>query len=175
METLVPMHPFYDISSFRQAWRRMFLLDKASPDPGRLDEATFESFCAWLDQAREMSGDDESADDSGRFRDHLAFTMPHQRIFLLENALIGLSPDVAIVGDILCIPYGAKMPYLIRALGDSRYELIGECFVAGGMVRMDGELMEFAGLTECSGSVSDGVSHERKQDFLGPTTDIFLV
>jgi hypothetical protein len=41
-------------------------------------------------------------------------------------------------GDIICVPFGGKVPFSLKPLGD-QYLLVGECYVHG---LMDGEAMD---------------------------------
>jgi hypothetical protein len=56
----------------------------------------------------------------------------HRRFFISEFGFIGLAPAKAEPGDVVCILFGAKVPYAIRKMGQF-WRFIGECFVLGVM------------------------------------------
>ena len=62
-----------------------------------------------------------------------------RRFFIDEvSHCMGVVPDIAQEGDKICVIPGCCAPFVIRPKG-KRYQLIGECYVAGAM---DGEVME---------------------------------
>jgi hypothetical protein len=59
-----------------------------------------------------------------------------RRIFTTDNnaAILGSGLDGTRVGDIVCVPYGSDVPFVLRQVGNKgEYKLIGECYVAGIM------------------------------------------
>jgi hypothetical protein len=67
------------------------------------------------------------------------------RPFLSRQDHIGLVPESAEIGDIICIIYGASVPFALRPDPDGRYRRLGEAYVHG---IMDGEFMETAPAAE---------------------------
>jgi hypothetical protein len=51
----------------------------------------------------------------------------------------GLATFDARDDDMLCIPIGGEVPWIIRPLPGGYYEFVDECYVAG---IMDGQMME---------------------------------
>ncbi|KAJ3480000.1 hypothetical protein NLG97_g8173 [Lecanicillium saksenae] len=56
-----------------------------------------------------------------------------RRPFITSTGFVGLCPSHADVGDVVCIFYGGKTPYVIRPTGIGTYSLIGEAYVHGIM------------------------------------------
>ncbi|ETS85344.1 hypothetical protein PFICI_03369 [Pestalotiopsis fici W106-1] len=50
-----------------------------------------------------------------------------------DMGLIGYVPFRAQKGDLVCILYGADVPFVLRKLADGRYSLVGECYMNGIM------------------------------------------
>jgi hypothetical protein len=61
------------------------------------------------------------------------------RPFISKGGYIGIAPQFADSGDMICIIFGAIVPYVLRRLPDKGFELVGEAYVHG---IMDGEAME---------------------------------
>jgi heterokaryon incompatibility protein (HET) len=61
------------------------------------------------------------------------------RLLLTEKrGYVGIGPGGAELGDIVCIFYGAKVPYILRKRPEGGYVYIGEAYIHEGM---DGQLM----------------------------------
>jgi hypothetical protein len=57
-----------------------------------------------------------------------------------------LIPRLAEPGDLVCIPFGSKVPFVFRRVKDEGYYLnIGECYVHGAM---NGEALTWDGIKE---------------------------
>ena len=52
------------------------------------------------------------------------------------DGIMALGPEEAQIGDRVCIIPGSEVPLLLRPLGDSQYNFVGELYVHG---LMDGE------------------------------------
>ncbi|KAL7755647.1 hypothetical protein ACKLNR_014174 [Fusarium oxysporum f. sp. zingiberi] len=50
------------------------------------------------------------------------------RVFVTESSMFGTGPVDMKVGDLLCVLFGAEVPFLLRPLGDG-YMVVGECYV----------------------------------------------
>jgi hypothetical protein len=75
------------------------------------------------------------------FRDYLASstsTMNGRKYFVSSNDFIGLVPEAAQEGDMICVFMGGKTPFLVRPVGGN-YQLLGACYVHRIMY---GEAME---------------------------------
>ncbi|EPE32061.1 hypothetical protein GLAREA_12143 [Glarea lozoyensis ATCC 20868] len=65
-----------------------------------------------------------------RFLDIASTTSTQRARFTASNGMIGLGPKAMKEDDILCILYGASVPFIIRPKSDGTgYILIGECYV----------------------------------------------
>ena len=59
-----------------------------------------------------------------------------------QECLLGLAPDGAQEGDLICIIFGCSVPVVLRKIvsdemtGEHYYELVGDCYIHG---MMDGE------------------------------------
>jgi len=71
--------------------------------------------------------------------------LKQRRLFYSKKGYFGLGPAVMQPGDIVCVLFGAQVPFILRRK-DSRYQLVGESYVHGIMygeaIKMleDGEL-----------------------------------
>lgn len=63
----------------------------------------------------------------------------NRRPFLSTNGYVGLLPAHSKRGDLICIIFGAIVPFVLRKLDNGQYELIGEAYVYG---IMDGEYLK---------------------------------
>jgi len=59
------------------------------------------------------------------------FAKPHPDISATHKGYVGLAPARAALGDIICIIFGAFMPYTLRPDGPGKCQLIGESYVHG--------------------------------------------
>ena len=66
------------------------------------------------------------------------------RPFLSKKGYIGMAPEFAAPGDMICVIFGAIVPYVLRRVPENGFELVGEAYVHG---IMDGEAMDM-GLDE---------------------------
>ncbi|KAJ9640022.1 hypothetical protein H2199_006256 [Coniosporium tulheliwenetii] len=62
----------------------------------------------------------------------------HRKLFISKKGYLALGPEVLQEGDLCCILYGAKMPFILRRR-DDHYILLGESYIHG---IMRGEAME---------------------------------
>ncbi len=72
------------------------------------------------------------------FRRLMSFHTP-LRFFVSVAGLMGMAPDEAQVGDIICVLFGGQVLFILRKREPTGYILIGECYVHGVM---DGEAMK---------------------------------
>ena len=53
-----------------------------------------------------------------------------RRFMTLSNGLIGIGPAASEKGDVVCVLFGASIPFVLRliggSLGSSKYKLVGE-------------------------------------------------
>ncbi len=75
------------------------------------------------------------------FIDHMSW-MRHRRPYVGKGGYIGIGPKFMAPGDLICVLYGAFVPFVLRPVrrdGKERYEVVGECYCDG---IMDGEALE---------------------------------
>ena len=53
-----------------------------------------------------------------------------------------LGPKVMEKGDVVCVLFGGKMPFVLRPWNDGKFLLVGECYVHGFMQGEALELLE---------------------------------
>jgi hypothetical protein len=63
----------------------------------------------------------------------------NRKPFISAEGYVGLVPGHSMPGDIVCIIFGAIVPFVLRDVGKGKYQLIGEAYVFG---IMDGEFVE---------------------------------
>lgn len=56
-----------------------------------------------------------------------------RNLMATTRGYIGLIPDDAQIGDVICVLLGGPTPYVLRPVGDGDYILVGECYVYGLM------------------------------------------
>lgn len=59
-------------------------------------------------------------------------TLPGRKFFRTEEGFLGLGPHILEPGDLVCVLFGFKVPYVLRPI-DEGFLLIGECYVHGVM------------------------------------------
>jgi hypothetical protein len=64
---------------------------------------------------------------------------------ITEKGLMGMVPKHSKIGDVICLIYGAQVPFVLRTSSEEKeasdtsetmYQLVGECYIHG---MMDGE------------------------------------
>lgn len=74
------------------------------------------------------------------FRECAWSTLSRRKLFTTGGGFSGIGTIDVLVGDIIVLPFGASMPFVLRQVpGTQHYKLICECYVAGIMY---GELMD---------------------------------
>jgi hypothetical protein len=69
------------------------------------------------------------------YRDYLTvmlFYSNQRRLFFTSKYFVGMGPAAMAKGDIVCVLYGGRVPYILR-LREDHYELIGKCYLHGFM------------------------------------------
>ena len=69
----------------------------------------------------------------------VALMNKHRSFCSTAAGRIGLVPGTAKAGDVICVLYGGRVPYVLRPCKNGYYVLVGECYVHG---LMDGEAMD---------------------------------
>ncbi|KAJ6789722.1 hypothetical protein PWT90_00586 [Aphanocladium album] len=95
-------------------------------------EEGFEDFEAADDCEDKIQGQGAASDCDFWYGEGLR-RLHTRRPFLTSTGFVGLCPSHVAVGDIVCIFYGGQAPYIIRAVGDGTYRLVGEAYVHGIM------------------------------------------
>ena len=75
------------------------------------------------------------------YRSTAAYALKQRRLFYSKKGYFGLGPAVMRPGDIVCVLFGAQVPFILRRK-DSRYQLVGESYVHGIMHGEAIEMME---------------------------------
>ena len=100
------------------------------PDMSRIDETT----------------ENRKADNPLLYQAALGYLAPHRKFFRTKKGFIGLGPRSMRQGDLVCILYGGRVPFILRKEGN-HYRLVGESYVHGIMegeaVTKDNEVREF--------------------------------
>lgn len=66
--------------------------------------------------------------DADRFHQSAANACKGRKLFFTDSGNLGLGPMAMQEEDILCILFGGRVPYVLRAEGEF-YRLVGECYV----------------------------------------------
>ncbi|KAI1164195.1 heterokaryon incompatibility protein-domain-containing protein [Nemania serpens] len=75
----------------------------------------------------------------------IAYFSKGRRFAGTDGGLIGWVPEEAVEGDVVVIPYGSKVPLVVRSDGEGRYRLVGDCYIHG---LMDGQAINAPGRQE---------------------------
>ena len=67
--------------------------------------------------------------------------MQNRRPFMSKQGYVGLGPASMRQRDVICVLFGAQVPYVLRDIEDGEYNFVGEAYCDG---IMDGEIMEGA-------------------------------
>jgi hypothetical protein len=55
--------------------------------------------------------------------------MQDARPFMSDSGFVGLCPDSAKKGDMICLPLGTHIPYVFRHVKGKSWQLIGEVYI----------------------------------------------
>jgi hypothetical protein len=66
--------------------------------------------------------------DAARFVTAARQAMLGRRLFETESMAVGLGPQETQAGDVVCVLYGARIPFVLRQVGDFN-TVVGECYV----------------------------------------------
>jgi hypothetical protein len=77
--------------------------------------------------------------NADRFLDAAATACSGRKSFQTNTGLVGVGPSIVKEGDVICILYGADVPFVIRKEGVVGYSVVGECYVEP---LMRGEVLE---------------------------------
>ena len=72
-----------------------------------------------------------------------------RRLFETTSGILGLGPSSLVPGDVICVLYGARVPFVLRPVGLS-YAVVGECYVRD---LMKGQALQYP--------ADDGASKEK--------------
>jgi hypothetical protein len=68
--------------------------------------------------------------DGGRFLDAVATLCSRRTRFTTSHGMIGIGPETMEKNDMVCILYGAEVPFIIRPRSEGAgYVLVGECYI----------------------------------------------
>jgi hypothetical protein len=87
----------------------------------------------------EYARDRQEPETCGFFNLGLRRAAFYRRFLVMKMAYFGLAPQSVDVGDRICLFLGGRMPFVVRATGDNRYKLLGECYTHR---IMDGQAMD---------------------------------
>ena len=139
--------------SWTEIYARTLILNTAA-DGSLPDESIIEDYDSlregWNHQRWKTSNPDKICKSdhkftagSHRFNDAIANARTDlRRMMRTHLRYLGWAPPLARAGDVICILFGASVPYLLRPIGD-QFLLIGECFI---LEIMQGEALTWPGL-----------------------------
>ena len=67
--------------------------------------------------------------NADRFLDAAATACAWRQTFETKGGLIGVGPRSVAEGDVICILFGADIPFVIRPQGAAAYSVVGECYI----------------------------------------------
>lgn len=77
-----------------------------------------------------LSAEDQA--DPTRYTSALA-PLLHRRLFITSSGHLGLGPSSMMSGDVMVVLFGGKVPFVLRAVAEDQWKLVGECYVDGFM------------------------------------------
>ncbi len=87
----------------------------------------------------EAGGEVDECERDGKNWSRWAVSVSEGRCFArTAKGYYVLGPAALEAGDVVCVLFGAKVPFCLRPIGGGRYLLVGECYVHG---LMKGEAM----------------------------------
>ena len=143
--------------SERMSWRELYartLILNTAADGSLPDESVIEDYEssreAWSHErwkasnpGRTCTSEHKFTAGALRFSDAVANARTDLRRMMRTNLrYLGWAPPLAQAGDVICIIFGASVPYVLRPMGD-QFLLIGECFI---LEIMRGEALTWPGL-----------------------------
>ena len=149
-----------------QLWR--ILVADRGPD-GRPTPGIYRRACSYCLQCANAKGDvntenlirDLSQPQTVReFLTRVRSVVWSRKFYATEDkdSILGLAPDSAQVGDLICILLGCSVPVALRRKGErgghTEYQFVGECYAH---CRMDGEVIS---------KMNEGELQSRVQDFI---------
>ena len=63
---------------------------------------------------------------------HLSYFRGRQAIRLSVRGGFGIVPEATKTGDMLCLLFGAPLPFVLRPVGDN-FTIVGECYIENFM------------------------------------------
>jgi hypothetical protein len=119
-----------------------FLRSLVQANPRKENRSILKQLYSSITETHEFSELNDKYEDTERaiFNSAVDLTCHNRRLFVTTGGHLGLGPWQAQPGDILCVLGGADMPFIIRK-EDSRFRLVGECYVDD---IMNGEAVEAA-------------------------------
>jgi len=81
---------------------------------------------SWKEAINDLEGDPEALEYL------MASLCMNRRVFTTYKGYLGLGPCDMRAGDVVCILFGGRVPYVLRDMG-SHWQFIGECYVHGIM------------------------------------------
>lgn len=103
--------------------------DGAFPNPAHIQEtlSTLRKF------KEDSSGRSQIQERIDRFKAALGTKLDSRRIFTTVEDRLGMGPHSLEEGDEVWVLKGAKVPFVLRKLGNGNFVLIGEAFIFGAM------------------------------------------
>jgi hypothetical protein len=81
-----------------------------------------------------LLGNEQLRADARDFENDYTWTARERRLFVTEKGFYGIGPPLVKVGDVVAVPRGFMVPYVLRSTGqEDRYKLVGAAFVQGIM------------------------------------------
>jgi hypothetical protein len=104
----------------------------------RAGSQEYEDFKLWMGQSSPEYAESEESTAMKSFFSSIITALDGRTAFISSHGHMGLVPDYAEPGDLICVLFGGAAPLVLREEGDN-YILVGECYCHG---IMDGEAMQ---------------------------------
>ena len=87
----------------------------------------------------------DATERTSRFNSFCGHSLLRKRFCITMEGRMGAVPPFCKEGDVICIIYGARTPYILREVNDGKFRLVGCCYIHGSMMGEipTGEMQDF--------------------------------
>jgi hypothetical protein len=86
----------------------------------------------WYSEYSKLEGRTKNHPASAEFYHRVINVGIGRKPFRTQQGYIGLGPFILRPGDVVCVFYGSRVPFILRPVGD-RFQFLGECYLHGIM------------------------------------------
>jgi hypothetical protein len=87
----------------------------------------------WSAECQQLPVLKEDYTPGRNFTGYVRRVTTRRKLFRTDRRLIGVGPQLMKQGDLACVLFGANVPYILRPIGNERFQFLGECYLQGVM------------------------------------------